>query len=155
MRLKATRIFELANEIARRTEGFFRTHGPAVGNRITNRYVAELGERAPEEFGVDLSEKKIYGTNSMAVDFYIPEEETTVEIALVLRKPNTEFEKDILKTVMAQTLEYSVSYLLFVSKPGAAPRCQQPGRRSIREWALREYSIEVEVRDLEPGSATC
>ena len=85
----------------------------------------------------------------MAVDFYFPSEGTIVEIALGLRNPNTEFEKDILKAVIAKSLGHRVEKLLFISKPGGSRKCRQPGRRRVREWLDEEHAISTEVLDLE------
>lgn len=82
---KAKRLYEIANDIALSTPGFFEIKGPGEGNHSTNKFIAELGDRAIAEFGEDFSEKNICGDNSLAVDFYFPEDGTIVEIALGLR----------------------------------------------------------------------
>lgn len=145
---KAVELFELANELALGTRGFFETKGPGKGDVATNDFIRELGERALAKFGGDFSEKKICGENSLAVDFYFPDEGTIVEIALSLKNPGSEYEKDVLKAVMAKDLGNDVRKLLFVSKPGGEKTCGQPGRRAVGEWLERCHGIEVEVLDL-------
>ena len=144
----SNRLYEIADNLARSTPGFFDKKGPGAGNRATNEFMNELGARAESEFGVDYSEKHICGENSLAVDFYFPSEKAIVEIALGLRNPNTEFEKDILKVVMAISNGNPVSKLLFVSKPGAISKCHQPGRQAVTAWVEANSGITVQVLEL-------
>ena len=102
-----------------------------------------------DEFGEDFSERKICGDNAFAVDFYFPAEGTIVEVALGLPHPKTEYEKDILKAVMAQEMGNRVSQLVFISKPGARAKCSQPGRVAIKVWLERHHGIAIEVQELE------
>jgi hypothetical protein len=145
---QARGLFQMANDLATATPGFFETKGPGIGNKATNAYILELGRRASSAFGKDYSEKKICGENSLAVDFYFPAEKTIVEIALGLKKPKTEFEKDILKAVMAQDRGHGVEKLIFISKPGGAKKCNQPGRSAVIEWLAETHGIAVDVLDL-------
>ena len=145
---KVSLLFKLANQLALSTSGFFETKGPGRGNHSTNDFINVLGNRARTEFGEDFSEKNICGDNSLAVDFYFPEEGTIVEIALGLKNPNTEYEKDILKAVMAKNLDHNVSNLVFVSKPGGAKKCNQPGRKAVREWLENSQGIKISVMDI-------
>ena len=100
-------------------------------------------------FGGDYSEARLCGDNAMAVDFYFPDEGTVIEIALGLKNPNTEFEKDILKAVIAKSMGHHIDRLLFVSKPGGCRKCRQPGRQRVRDWLETEHSISTDVSDLE------
>ena len=145
---KVTRLIELANKLALNTPGFFEPKGPGKGNRSTNTFIKELGKQALEEFGNDFSEQKISGNNSLAVDFYFPDEGIIVEIALSLKHPATEYEKDILKAVMAKNLGNNVNKLLFISKPGGYKKCKQPGRVAVKEWVEQYQDIQLEVIDL-------
>ena len=145
---KSHQLYELANELALSTDGFFETKGPGKGNHSTNDYIKKLGERATSRFGADYSEKNICGDNSLAVDFYFPDEATIVEIALGLKNPNSEYEKDILKAVMAKSLGNNVKKLLFIAKPGGHKKCNQPGRQAVSLWLRDTHSIITEVLDL-------
>lgn len=145
---KTTRLFDLANDLALNTPRFFETKGPGEGNHATNAFIKELGNRAIEEFGEDYSEKNLCGDNAHAVDYYFPDEGTIVEIALGLKKPNTEYEKDILKAVIAKSHGVNISSLLFISKPGGNKKCRQPGRMAVKEWLKDSQGIKIEVIDL-------
>ena len=72
--MQAALLYDLANELAGQTPGFFATKGPGAGNHATNAFIRELRERASREFGRDHSEQAVCGDNSLAVDFYFPTE---------------------------------------------------------------------------------
>ena len=145
---KVNVLYKIANDLAVNTDGFFEPKGPGIGNLSTNDYIKSLGMLANSEFGEDFSEKNICGENSLAVDFYFPDEATIVEVALSIKNPNTEYEKDILKAVMAKSLKNKVKKLVFISKPGGVKKCNQPGRIAVKKWLLSTHSIDIEVLDL-------
>jgi len=145
---RALKLYSLANDLSLKTKGFFETKGPGKGNHSTNDFIKALGNLAIKEFEIDYSEKNICGNNSLAVDFYFPEEGIIVEIALGLKNPNTEYEKDLLKAVIAKSIGNKINKILFVSKPGGKKKCNQPGRQAVKKWLLETHNIEVEVVDL-------
>jgi hypothetical protein len=145
---QADYLFDLAQQIADGHTDFFKIKGPGVGDRDTGKFMALLRERASHEFGKDFSEQRICGSNKLAVDFYFPDEQTIVEVALGLRNPGSEFERDILKAIMAHEQCNSVKRLLFITKPGADKRHSQPSSRAILEWAKRRFDIRIDIREL-------
>lgn len=151
---QAERLLGLAQELATNCPDFFKIKGPGMGDRATNAFMDDLRERARVALGTDYAEQEICGANGFRVDYYFPSEATIVEVALGLPKPNTEFERDILKAIMAKEAGYAVEWLVFVSKPGARKKCSQPGRAAITEWLRRNHGIATEVRDLRKD-ATC
>lgn len=148
---RVDRLIELAQEIVVEDPDFFQTTGPGEGNRRTNAFMRELQSRAEEAFNQDLSEKRICGSTRLAVDFYFQEESTIVEVALSLRNSNTEFEKNILKALMAQKTGQAVNKLLFLSKPAAKRKHSQPSSRDVIKWVRRNHDIQVEIKELTPG----
>jgi hypothetical protein len=144
-----TRLLKIAQGLASGTPGFFKTKGPGSGNKATNAFMKKLRLLALEEFKEDFAEKKICGDNAFAVDYYFPKEATIVEVALGLSKPNTEYEKDVLKAVMAKEMGSEVAHLMFISKPGACAKCSQPGRLAIKNWVKRHHNIGIEVHELD------
>jgi len=144
----AEKLLRLAQEAVAGHPDFFETKGPGPGDRATNAFMADLRARAIKAFGRDYSEKAICGANELAVDFYLPQEGTVVEVALGLSKPKTEFEKDVLKAVMAKEEGNAVSRLFFISKPGAKKKCAQPGRAAVIAWLERHHGIKVEIHEL-------
>lgn len=145
---KYKELYEIARDLACQTEAFFDTKGPGVGNHATNRFISSLGRLAAERFGEDHSEKHICGPNALAVDFYFPNDGVIVEVALGLKNPATEYEKDILKAIMAKELGNKVNKLVFITKPGGSKKCNQPGRVAVKEWLLSSNRIEIEILEL-------
>lgn len=141
-------LHEIAKDLALGTKGFLDIKGPGAGNHATNQFIYALGRLSSERFGKDFSEKNICGSNSLAVDFYFPDDGVIVEVALGLRNPNTEYEKDILKAIMAKELGNKVDKLVFITKPGGIKKCNQPGRKAVKDWLLDSNQIEIEVLEL-------
>jgi hypothetical protein len=144
-------LYSLAQSLADERPSFYDIKGPNIGDHDTAAFMKELRSRATLVLGADYSEKRICGESRLCVDFYFPAEETVVEVALGLRNPMSEYERDILKVIMAKEESNPVTRLLFISKPGALKRLSQPSARAIAEWAKRNHGIKVEVRELCPS----
>ena len=142
----------MARGIAEATPDFEAVRGPGDGDRATGAFMDILRSRARQSFGVDLSEQRICGETGCKVDFYCRDEETIVEVALGLPNPNTEFEKDILKALIAQECGFPVKTLFFISRPGAIAKCEQAGRLAFVHWAAKNHDIQIEIHEL-PGVA--
>lgn len=147
---KVAIIIDIANRISLETENFQMVRGAGAGNHATNSFMNTLRSEMIKVFEIDYSEKRISGKNSFAVDFFIPEEKSIVEVALGLPNTASEFEKDILKAIMAKELKVDVQKLVFISRPGAIKKCSQPGRKAIQEWAKNIHGLEIEIIEL-PG----
>jgi hypothetical protein len=143
---KVDALRDLIQQLADERPEFFDTKGQGPGNLDTNSFMVELRCRAKIAFGHDFAERHLAKAQSSAVDFYFDDEATIVEIALGLKNPNTEYEKDIFKALLAQEC-VSVNRLVLIGKPGACKTCTQPGRTAIREWAMRQHNLTVEVYD--------
>lgn len=151
MRLSKTRrLLKFATDLAGSSKNFQAVRGPGDGDRATHAFMRRLRELAIGAFGQDYSEKRICGQNSLAVDFYIEDERAVVEVALGLPNPASEFEKDILKAIMAQEAGNRVDKIVFISRAGAKKKCAQPGRRAFSQWAQSKHGLAIEVHDL-PG----
>ena len=147
---KADRLFQLACEIVSTQSDFQRVRGPGEGDAHTLGFMRALRQAVEREIGPGTHEQRICGETSFKVDFYFRDESTIVEVALGLPNPNTEFEKDILKAIIAQDLGYPVRRLLLISRPGAAAKCSQPGRMAVRKLVEQKHGLTVDVTDL-PG----
>jgi hypothetical protein len=143
-------LVNLAREVAAQTPDFQAVRGAGDGDRATHAFMRKLRDDATAAFGRDYSECKMCGDTAFAADFYFPEEATIVEVALGLPNPASEFEKDILKAFMARESGFDVRRLMFISRSGAAKKCQQPGRGAIRDWARSKHDLEIEIHEL-PG----
>ena len=145
---KVETLYDLVQQLANERPVFFETKGQGKGNLDTNSFMLELRRRAKIAFGQDFAERRLFAANSSAVDYYFDDEATIVEIALGLKNPNTEYEKDILKALLAQE-SVLVNRLVLLGKPGACRKCAQPGRTAIRDWVLRQHKLTVDVYDIE------
>jgi hypothetical protein len=144
---KAEQLATLALKLASDWPQFFEILGPGVGDRATSAYMNELNSQAFRHFEEDFSQKCISGNNGLSVDFYFPDEATVIEIAMGLRNPNSEFERDILKAIMAQEAHNPVTRLLFLTKPGGIAKANSPSARAIIAWAQQKHGLTVEVRE--------
>jgi len=145
---KSEHLISLAQRIADETPGFFERKGPGKGDRAANSFMARLREQALKALGGDFSEKKIVENTNLAVDFFFPDEGTIVEVALRLGNPKSEFERDVLKTLLAKEKDGNVKHLIFVSKPGGRKRYEQPSSQAIMSWAKRNHGIEISIEEL-------
>lgn len=141
-------LFEEAQNIANDIPEFLNPNGPGKGNLITNSFMRDLRKKMTELLSEDYSEKKISLDNDSAVDYYFPAESAIIEIALGLKKPNSEYEKDVLKAIMAKENGLSVKSLIFIAKAGAKKKCNQPARKSIELWLKEKYDIQLHVWEL-------
>lgn len=99
----AQQLLRLAQRLAWRHLGFFvKGKGPGRGNHATNAFMADLRRAAEARFGPGLAERRICGSNDYCVDFYFEGEGTIVEVALGLPNPHTEYERDVVKAVLAK-----------------------------------------------------
>jgi hypothetical protein len=146
------KVIELAQHLAEETPGFFEVKGAGVGDRATNAFMVELRKRAAATLGEDFAERRICGENNLAVDFFFPEEAAVLEVAFSLRNPASEFERDLLKALMAKESGHEVRRLVFLSKPGALKRHKQPSTGAIVAWTRRKHGLDVEFHELRAGS---
>ena len=147
---KAEQLHSIAQSLVDEWPNFFGIQGAGPGDRATNAFMKELRGRATTAFGHNFDEQRISGENNLAVDFYFPDDATIVEVAMSLRNPSSEFERDILKAIMAKEIGHKVELLLFLSKPGAVARCAQPGLRAFADWARRVHGIAIDIREFTP-----
>lgn len=145
---RPSQLLQLAISLAAAVPDFQEVRGPGAGDRATRAFMEKLRDQACSVFGADFAEKKICGDTSFAADFYFPEEATVVEVALGLPNSATEFEKDILKAIIAQDFGASVKRLVFISRAGACKKCAQPGRRALMAWAKAKHRLDIEVHEL-------
>jgi len=148
---QADRFKLLAQRLAESTPRFFDIKGAGDGDHATNAFMKSLRILAQEQFGAELHEKICVPGANFRFDFYLPDEGTVIEIALSLRNPNSEFEKDLLKCILAQRQGLAIKYLLLISKPGGMKKALEPGRKRMAELAEADFGIKVEVWDLVSG----
>jgi len=138
-----------ARELAAKNSSFQAVLGPGDGDRATADFLRKLQSIFSSD-QIVCHEQKICGDTGFAVDFYFSEDETIVEVALGLPNPQSEFEKDILKAIIAKELGSPVRRLVFISRAGGEKKCSQPGRRAVIAWARAKHDLLIEIFDL-PG----
>jgi hypothetical protein len=142
------RLLLSAQRIADGTPGFFRVKGPGAGDHAANEYMRTLRELAKKIFGSDMSEKLVCPGLNYRFDFYFAEESTVVEFAFGLHNPQSEFEKDIFKCLLARDRGCRIDRLLFVAKPGGELRLGAPGQKAVSEFVQRKFDLNVGVWEL-------
>ena len=145
---RSSLLLTAARELAASNPAFQQVLGPGAGDKATALYLRQLHTQLNDAFGGACHERKICGDTDLAVDFYFEHEETIVEIALGLPNPQSEFEKDILKAVIAKESGYPVRRLMFICRAGGEKKCSQPGRQAVIQWAKENHGLTVEVHDL-------
>jgi hypothetical protein len=145
---KTSELIKIAQDVASDTSEFHDIKGPGKGDHATKDFMRTMREIALNAFGQDYSEKKISGNTNFAVDFWFPDEMTIVEFALTLRNAQSEFHKDILKALLAVDSGKKVQRLVFISKPGAIKRHNEPASRAIMDWLNNKYEIETTIVEL-------
>lgn len=147
-------LYMLAIRLANSTPGFYDIKNAGAGDHASNQYMKNLRILAKETFGCDMSEKRVCKDTKHAFDFYIPEEGTVVEVALSLRNPTSEYERDIFKCLLAREDGLSIESLLFISKPGAMARHDAAGSKRIRDLVLKHFGVWVDIMELLPNAET-
>ena len=145
-------LLQVVQRVADSTPGFFDIKGPGDGDRATNAFMKSLREELEEAVPFAKPEQCLCGENKLAVDFYLPPEGTIVELAFGLRNPTSEFERDILKALMAKETGCEVHRLVFVSKPGALKRHRQPSSQAIIKWAKQKHDLEIAFYEIKPSA---
>jgi hypothetical protein len=147
--LRPERLVVLAQRIAESKPKFFETKGPSKGDYATAEFVCSLQQAAREMFGRDYSEKPACTSAGFRFDFFFPEEAVAVEFAFGLHNPNSEFERDIFKCLLAIEDGCFVKKLMLVGKPGAIGRLSAPAPKAIISFAKKRFDLTVEVFELQ------
>jgi hypothetical protein len=145
---KAARLFFLAQTLAQCAPGFWDVKGPGPGNGATTAFLSALRKMSLDTFGRDYSEARVCGQTGYALDFYFPDEGTAVEVAFLLTNPNSEYERDVFKCLLAQSAGHRVTKLLFITKPGGFQKQNAPGPRAIAQWAALRFDLDIEILEL-------
>jgi len=139
----------LAQELAERTPGFFERKGPGVGDHATAAFVTSLRSLAQNTFGADYSEKAVCSAAGFRFDYFFPDEVVAVEFAFGLHNPNSEFERDIFKCLLAIEDGCAVGKLILMGKPGAIAKLSAPAPRAIVAFVKKRFDLEVDVLELQ------
>jgi hypothetical protein len=162
-------IFQFCNEIAMEIDAKAKNNssnfkfdaklGAGRGDKATAEFLTAVNAAVSCKFAPDVvvSEKPLYVKSNSKFDFYIPGEQTVIEVALSLRSPTTEFEKDILKVLIfnqKHSIEERIKKLIFIGKIGAVEKCKQGLRLDMIAWAKEIHCLEIEVKDIQHQRCT-
>jgi hypothetical protein len=150
---KTARICVAAQKLAEKTAGFFDVKNAGPGNYATNAFMKNLRTVLGAEMGKDCEVSVGLGNDS-TLDFYVAEEKCVVEIALGLHRPSCEYEKDILKCLLAREYGLTVETLVLVGKPGAITKHAQPFRKDVASLLHRKHSLKIIVLELQRPKAS-
>jgi hypothetical protein len=145
---RVQRLLFMAQRIADGTPDFLEVKGPGVGDHATNEFTRNLRKCAAEYFQTDLSEKSVCRGVSSRFDFYFPDEAVVVEFAFGLHNPQSEFEKDIFKCLLARDSGCPVEKLVFVAKPGGDARLKAPFQSAVSGFVQKTFGLNVSVWEL-------
>ena len=145
---KTETILRLAQEVADSLPEMFAVKGPGAGNMFTNRYMDLLNERVRNELGAQYVEQCISGDTKQSVDFFIPEEQTIIEVELSLYNVHTNLDRDIFKALLAVDSGHKVQTLLLIGKEPAKQRHTQPASVALIEWVSKHHNLKIVIEDI-------
>ena len=150
---KSDKLFRIAQRVANDTPEFFDVKGAGKGDKATHIFMKRLREKANTAFGYDFSEVVVRKDLAYRFDFYFDDEATVVEIALSLRNPLNEYEKDLFKCLLAKNAGRAIENLILITKPGGKKRMSAPGPLAIAELGQRTFGIDVQIKELQHDEA--
>lgn len=151
MKRIADQIFDLAQQLASRTPGFQERVGPGkqAGNGVTNAFLNSPDTAVSDNWPTEVRrQEQVAPGVKYSFDYFIPSEETAVEIALSLRNIVTEFEKDIFKAILANEAGKKITKLVLIGKAGSVKRQSCTGPNAIKRWVEHNCGIVVQVKEL-------
>jgi hypothetical protein len=151
MKAIAEHIFEMGQQIANRTPGFQKPMGPGkdAGNGVTNEFLRALDIAVSDNWPVKVRRQEPVAPGvKYTFDYFIPGEDTAVEIALSIRNIVTEFEKDIFKAILANESGKRVRRLVLIGKTGSVKRQNGTGPNAIKAWVKKNCDIQIDVMEL-------
>ncbi len=145
------RLVQQARRLAAGMPNFAADKGPGknAGNGFTRGFQLQLQGWVKAKFPHQIEiERQAIGGARYAFDYYIAREQAVVEVALSIHKSNTEFEKDVLKCLLAKQNGLKIRRLVFVGKPGAKRRLSEGGPLAIASYAKNAAGIIIQVEEI-------
>ena len=122
--------------------------GGVKGNSGARQFASFIGElvhnRWPDDVKID---QQAICNGKFTFNFYIPSEETAIEIALGMRNTFSEYQNDILMALLALDAGLPLQRLILIGKQGAVKAQNAPGSKAIRDWVNMRFSLKVEVHE--------
>lgn len=144
---KAQRIFKLAQEGADAYR-MFKLRRAGAGTPFVNEVINHLKLLVAQEFGSDVVNRFLSTANRQAVDFWLEDEHTIIEMEFDILTSPPVLEKEVFKALLARDAGNDVRQLVLIGDPGAALLSHAPTPASIIEWVERWHQIRVQIWDL-------
>jgi len=144
---KAQRIFKLAQEGADAYR-MFKLRRAGAGSPFVNEVINHLKFLVAQEFGSDVVNRFLSTANRQAVDFWLDDEHTIIEMEFDILTSPPVLEKQVFKALLAKDAGNDVRQLVLIGDPGAALLSHAPTPSSIIEWVERRHQIRVQIWDL-------
>ena len=144
---KAQRIFKLAQEGADAYR-MFKLRRAGAGTPFVNEVINHLKFLVAQEFGSDVVNRFLSTANRQAVDFWLDDEHTIIEMEFDILTSPPVLEKQVFKALLAKDAGNDVRQLVLIGDPGAALLSHAPTPSSIIEWVERRHQIRVQIWDL-------
>ena len=144
---KAERIFQLAQEGADAYR-MFKARRAGAGTPYVNEVINHLKFRVTQELGAGVVNQFLSKESRQAVDFWLEDEQTIMEMEFnILRSPPV-LEKQVFKALLAQDGGKDVRQVILIGDPGAGLLAQAPGPVSVMNWVQRRYDLRVQIWEL-------
>jgi hypothetical protein len=148
---KAQRIFQLAQEGAD-TYRMFKLRRAGAGTLFVNEVINHLKFLVSQELGSNVVNQFLSKANRQAVDFWLEDEHTIVEMEFNILTSPPVLEKEVFIALLAKDAGKDVRKLILIGDPGAALLSHAPTPASIIEWVARQHQICVQIWDLSDRS---
>jgi len=151
---KAERIIHLAREVAASYD-LLNARRAGSGDSYSREVLDHLKSMVVEEFGPGVANQFLSKANRQAVDFWLEDEQTIVEVEYSMWSSDPLLEKEVFKALLAKDAGKDVRHLILVGDPGSVRRWQTPTPRSVMDWVERHQQIRVQIKELtESGRLT-
>jgi hypothetical protein len=119
-----------------------------AGDSYTREVIDHLKCMVLEEFGPGVANQFLSKANRQAVDFWLEDEQTILEVEYSLWSSEPLLEREVFKALLAKEAGKDVRQLILIGDPGSARRWQMPTPRSVMEWVERRHGLRVQIWEL-------
>jgi hypothetical protein len=148
---KAERIFQLAQEGADAYR-MFQARRAGAGSPYVNEVINHLKFLVVQEFGSGTVNQFLSEENRQAVDFWLADEQTIMEVEFDILSSPPVLEKEVFKALLAKDAGKDVRHLILIGDPGSVLLSQAPTPVSVIDWVERRHQIRVQIWELKDKS---
>ena len=148
---KAERIFQLAQEEAN-SYRIFALRRSGAATPFVNEVINHLKSLVTQELGAGVVNQVLSQASHQAVDFWLEDEFTIVEMGFNILSTPPVLEKEIFKALLAKDAGKDVRHLILIGDPGSVILSQTPTAVAMRDWLERRHQIRVQIWELKDES---